>query len=91
VAKVRELDITPHVAQKTSRAIDGRTTRHAGSAIRQRTRKLIEHVFGWMKTVGGLRKLRHRGGDLVDWIVTVTAAAYNLIRLRSLLLGASCL
>ena len=65
-------------------AIDGRTTRHVGYAISQRKRKLIEQVFGWMKTVGGLRKLRHRGGKLVDWIVTFTAAAYNLTRLRKL-------
>ena len=34
-----------------------------GTPISQRKRKLIEQVFGWMKTVGGLRKLRHRGGD----------------------------
>ena len=47
-----------------------RTTRHPGYAISQRKRKLVEHVFGWMKTVGGLRKLRHRGEPLVDWIVT---------------------
>ena len=88
VAEVRELDITPHVAQKKGHsAIDGRTTRHAGYAISQRKRKLVEQVFGWMKTVGGLRKLRHRGGTLVDWIVTFTAAAYNLIRLRTLLAG----
>ena len=86
VAAVRELEITPHVAQKNSgTAIDGRTTRHAGYAISQRKRKLVEQVFGWMKTVGGLRKLRHRGGALVDWIVTFTAAAYNLVRLRTLL------
>ena len=52
--------------------------------ISQRTRKLIEQVFGWMKTIGGLRKLRHRGGELVDSILTFTAAAYNLIRLRTL-------
>jgi hypothetical protein len=75
MAKVRELEITPHVAPKTRRAIDGRTTQHAGYASSQRQRKLIEHVLGWMKTLGGLRKLRHRGGDLVDWIVTVPAAA----------------
>src|SRR5262249_22189206 len=37
---------------------------------------------------GGLRKLRHRGDELVDWIVTFTAAAYNLVRLRTLLLRA---
>jgi transposase len=88
VAEVRDLEITPHVAQKVSgSAIDGRTTRHAGYAISQRKRKLVEQVFGWMKTVGGLRKLRHRGGELIDWIVTFTAAAYNLVRLRTLLAG----
>jgi transposase len=86
VAQVRALGITPHVAQKAKyTAIDGRTTRHAGYAISQRERKLIEQVFGWMKTIGGLRKLRHCGGELVDWIVTFTAAAYNLVRLRTLL------
>jgi transposase len=86
VAQVRALGITPHVAQKAKyTAIDGRTTRHQGYAISQRKRKLIEQVFGWMKTIGGLRKLRHCGGELVDWIVTFTAAAYNLVRLRTLL------
>jgi transposase len=86
VAGVRALGITPHVAQKvTGSAIDDRTTRHSGYAISQQKRKLIEQVFGWLKTVGGLRKLRHRGGELVDWIVTFAAAAYNLIRLRTLL------
>jgi len=86
VAGVRALGVTPHVAQKSKgSAIDDRTTRHAGYAVSQQKRKLIEQVFGWMKTVGGLRKLRHRGGELVDWIVTFTAAAYNLVRLRTLL------
>lgn len=90
VAGVRALTITPHVAQKMKgSAIDGRTTRHAGYAVSQQKRKLIEQVFGWMKTVGGLRKLRHRGGALVDWILTFTAAAYNLIRLRTLLARAT--
>ena len=86
VEAVRALGVTPHVAQKEKyTAIDGRTTRQDGYAMSQRKRKLIEQVFGWMKTVGGLRKLRHRGGDLVDWIMTFTAAAYNLVRLRTLL------
>jgi len=86
VAPTRQLGITPHVAQKdVGSRIDGRTTRHPGYAISQRKRKLIEQVFGWMKTIGGLRKLRHRGGELVDWVVTFTAAAYNLVRLRTLL------
>jgi transposase len=86
VAEVRARGVTPHVAQKVKgSAIDGRTTRHEGYAISQQKRKLIEQVFGWMKTIGGLRKLRHCGGELVDWIVTFTAAAYNLVRLRTLL------
>jgi transposase len=86
VAQVRARGVTPHVAQKVKgSAIDARTTRHPGYAVSQRKRKLVEQVFGWMKTVGGLRKLRHRGGARVDWIVTFSAAAYNLIRLRTLL------
>jgi transposase len=86
VTPIRQLGITPHVAQKdVGSRIDGRTTRHPGYAISQRKRKLIEQVFGWMKTIGGLRKLRHRGGERVDWVVTFTAAAYNLVRLRTLL------
>jgi transposase len=86
VHATRALGLTPHVARKVRfTAIDGRTTRHAGYAVSQRKRKLIEQVFGWMKTVGLLRKLRHRGRELVDWIVTFTAAAYNLVRLRTLL------
>lgn len=83
---LRGLGYTPHVAQRaTHTAVDGRTTRHAGYAVSQRKRKLIEEVFGWGKTVGLLRKLRHRGVACVDWIFTFTCAAYNLVRLRRLL------
>jgi len=88
VAGLRAMQVTPHVAQHTTgrrSAVDGRTTRHPGYAVSQRKRKLVEQGFGWMKTVGGLRKLRHRGGELVDWIFTFTAAAYNIVRLRRLL------
>lgn len=88
VAAVRAMRITPHVAQfvrsRGGSAIDGRTTRHAGYAVSQRKRKLVEQAFGWMKTVGLFRKLRHRGGRLVDWIFTFGAAAYNLVRWRNL-------
>jgi transposase len=88
VSELRRMSVTPHIAQHLARrrsAIDGRTTRHPGYAISQRKRKLVEQGFGWMKTIGGLRKLRHRGGDLVGWIFTFAAAAYNLVRLRRLL------
>jgi transposase len=86
VAGVRELRVTPHVARKKCySAIDGRTTRHEGYGISQRRRKLIEEGYGWMKDVGGLRKLRHRGKAKVAAIFTFTCAAYNLVRLRTLL------
>lgn len=81
----RALQVTPHVAQKTSGgAVDGRTTRHAGYVVSQRIRKRVEEVFGWMKTVGLLRKLRHRGTARVNWIFLFTAAAFNLVRMRTL-------
>jgi transposase len=84
VADARALNATPHVAQKKHSAVDGRTTRHEGYKISQQKRKRIEEIFGWMKTVGGLRKLRHRGLELVGWMFTFTAAAYNLVRIRNL-------
>jgi transposase len=86
VAGARELGVTPHVAAKDRfSAIDGRTTRHGSYAVSQRRRKLIEEGYGWMKDIGGLRKLRHRGKAKVAAIFTFTCAAYNLVRLRSLL------
>lgn len=74
----------PHVAQAPRSAIDGRTTRPPGYVVSQRIRKRIEEVFGWMKTIGGLRKLRHRGTARVEWHFLFVAAAYNLVRLRTL-------
>jgi len=90
VRQLRELGITPHVAQygetvRRGSAIDARTTRHPGYAVSQRKRKLVEQCFGWMKTVGLLRKLRHRGGARVNWTFIFTAAAFNLVRMRTLL------
>ena len=88
MAEVRNLKVTPHVTQnvhaRRRSAIDGRTTRHAGYVISQRKRHRIEEIFGWMKTVGGMRKLRHRGLPLVGWMFTFAAAAYNLVRMRNL-------
>jgi len=85
VDALRACNVTPHVAQKESSAIDERTTRHAGYGISQWKRKAIEQCFGWMKTVGGLRKTRHRGTERVGWVFTFTLAAYDLIRMRTLL------
>jgi transposase len=88
VAEMRKQGVTPHVAQNNKRrrsAIDGRTTRHPGYRLSLRARKRIEEGFGWIKTVGGMRKTNHRGTKLVDWMFTLKAAAYNLARLPRLL------
>lgn len=91
IAELRHMEITPHIAQNdTNRrsAVDERTTRHAGYQVSQRKRKRIEEVFGWMKSIGLLRKLRHRGLERVSWMFTFAATAYNLVRIRNLIRSA---
>ena len=85
IQELREHQVTPHIACKPNSAIDGRTTRHPGYAISQCKRKRIEGIFGWLKTVAGLRKTRHRGVARVGWMFTFALAAYNLVRIRNLL------
>lgn len=88
VRQAREKGATPHVAQNLNRpggsAIDARTTKQPGYGVSQRKRKLVEEFFGWMKTVAGQRKTKYRGVWRVGWIFTFVAAAYNLVRMRSL-------
>jgi transposase len=91
VAGCRERGCTPHISQNNTNrrsAIDGRTTRHPGYRISSVKRKQIEEPFGWIKTVGGLRKTRHCGRALVEWFFVLTAAAYNLIRIPKILVAA---
>jgi Transposase DDE domain len=85
---LRSLGLTPHVPQNTTQhasAIDRRTTRHAGYAVSQQKRKRLEDVFGWVKTVALLRKTRHRGVRRVEWLFTLAAALYNLVRIRNVI------
>jgi transposase len=88
VGFMRELRTTPHVAQNTSRsggsAIDARTTRHVGYAKSQHARPRIERAFAWLKTVGGLRKVKQRGLAKVGALVVFASAAFNVIRLSNL-------
>jgi len=85
ITDLRDRQVTPHIAQQiTTRRrsnLDARTTRHPGYAISQRKRKLVEEIFGWMKTVGGLRKTRYRGKRRNRLWAYLNAAAYNLVRL----------
>ena len=90
VAQLRAKGVTPPVAQNTKgrrSAIDGRTTSWPGYAVSQRIRKRVEEIFGWMKTVGGLRKTRYRSLEKVDFAGYLVGAAYNLVRLARLAPG----
>ncbi|MEY2433110.1 MAG: hypothetical protein QOC92_2835 [Acidimicrobiaceae bacterium] len=88
IAEARELGFTPHVAQNISghrrSAIDGRTIRHPGHEVSMRIRKRIEEPFGWIKTIGGGRKLRYNGRDCNRAWFKITAAVYNLIHITAL-------
>jgi transposase len=88
VEDLREYNVTPHVSQNdTNRKsrIDGRTTRHKGYETSQRKRKLVEEIFGWAKEIGGIRRLRHKGLKMADWMFTFTIAGFNLVRLTKLI------
>ncbi len=78
--------MTPRVAQNTTNRtsrIDGRTVRHEGYEISQRKRKRVEECFGRMKTIGLMRKTRHKGANRVGWMFVFAASAYDLVRSRN--------
>jgi transposase len=89
VQALRAQGVTPHVAQNITAQrdsnIDGRTVRHPGYAVSQRIRKRVEEIFGWAKTVAGLRKARYRGQRRVGLQMHFAAAAYNLVRMAKLM------
>ena len=87
ITTCRKMNITPHVACRQTTKLDGRTTRHAGYQVSQRIRKRVEEIFGWVKTVGGGRKLRYRGIERNRLWWEFTAVAYNLLRMAKLALN----
>lgn len=89
VTMCRRMNVTPHVARRQTSKVDGRTTRHAGYLSSQRIRKRVEEIFGWVKTVGGGRKLRYRGVERNRLWWELTATAYNLLRMAKLALTMS--
>lgn len=89
VDALRALGAIPHVAQnaylRRKSNLDKRTTRHAGYAISQRKRKLIEEIFGWLKTIALLAQVKYRGCPRVRWWFIFAVAAYDLVRMRNLI------
>ena len=89
--RLRALRVTPHVQKnenETRRShLDARTTRHVGYQISTRKRKRIEHIFGWLKTTAMMRKVRHRGRALLEWMFTLAVSGYHLVRMSRLAPG----
>jgi len=94
VAKLRAINVTPHVAQndgvtstgkRRQSAIDGRTTRHEGYGMSQSRRAMTECIFGWGKQHGTMRKTKHRGRTRVAAGFLLNLIVYNLIRIPKLL------
>jgi transposase len=93
IRDLRDRHITPHIQKRESENrrshLDGRTTRHQGYQISIRKRKRIEHIFGWLKTTAMMRKLRHRGRALVEWMFTLAVSSYNLVRMGQMAAAAT--
>lgn len=85
VRQMRERGITPHVAGKSRSAIDRRTTGTTGYAVSQAVRKRIEQIFGWCKTVAGMRRSRWKGRRRTEAAMYFAATAYNLVRMQRLM------
>lgn len=88
IAELRRARVTPHFCKREGENrrshLDNRTTRHPGYAISIGQRKRIEHIFGWLKMTALMRKVRHRGQALVEWMFTLAVSGYNLVRLARL-------
>ena len=87
VRHLREHKIKPHIARIDGRktpGLDGRTTCTEGYKVSQRKRKRVEEIFGWLKTVGGMRKTRFIGEARTQIAAYLSAAAYNLLRIAKL-------
>jgi len=85
VKTLRSCKVTPHVAAKEKgSAIDQRTKRHAGYSISLKTRKRVEEIFGWLKTVGTMKKMKLTGHPKVECLFSFALSSYNLIRMKNL-------
>ena len=87
VSGCRQRGLSPHAACKNNQQVvglDARTTERGGYKKSQKARKRVEEIFGWMKTVGGLRRTRYRGVERTQAWAYFVASAYNLLRLAKL-------
>jgi hypothetical protein len=83
----QDMNVTLHVAQNTSKrksAAPDEIANTEGYGISMHKRKLIEQGFGWAKFIGPIRQMMMRGIKKVEQVFTMTMAAYNFVRMRTL-------
>jgi hypothetical protein len=83
----RQREVSPHVACKDGvrlPGLDTRTTTKPGYQTSLRIRKRVEEIFGWVKTVGGLRRTRYLGRERTQAWAYFVAGTYNLLRVARL-------
>jgi transposase len=90
IEQLREQNVVPHVAEYAPSKnwpnwLRPQEREDPGFARSQQKRKLVEQVFGWIKSAAGMRRTKLRGRGRVDWMFRLAAAAYNLVRMRALL------
>jgi transposase len=90
IARLRKLKVVPHVAEHAPSKnwpnwLTAHEREHPGFGRSQQKRKLVEQVFGWIKSAAGMRRTRLRGRRRVDWMFRIAATAFNLVRMRTLL------
>jgi transposase len=88
VAGCAAYGLEAHVAQNIKRhqrsALNPALLDTARYRVSQRTRKRIEQIFGWFKTVANFRKTRYRGRVPTELAAQLIATAYNLTRIAKL-------
>jgi transposase len=92
IEALRDREVAPHVSEYAQggsnmgkNSLTEAERSDARRSISQRKRKLIERVFGWSKLDRGLRQVKLRGLDRVDWFYRLTIVAHNLVRMRGLI------
>ena len=93
VGGCRQRAIAPHTACKKGVRVPGldkRTTARSGYQVSLRIRKRVEEIFGWVKTVGGLRRSRYRGRERAQAWGYFVVSTYNLLRLAKLEAATAC-
>lgn len=88
--QLRARSVVPHVAEYAPNPQWPNTLTEAerngpGFRISQRKRKLVEKVFGWAKLDRGLRQIKFRGLQRVNWALHLLMTAHNLRRMQTLL------